>query len=86
MCFAAEQGDPCLQLLGQTIKQIQTELAVSSAKSRGGGLQDTEALIANMSVSIDKTRAQCMKAVEQVDAGRSAPALQFAKLFEAHAA
>lgn len=38
-----------------------------------------------MSVSIDKTRAQCMKAVEQVDAGTGAPALQFAKLFEAHA-
>ncbi len=64
------RGDSHWQLLGQTIKQIQTELAVSSAKGRGGGPQDTEALIANMSVSIDKSRAQCMKAVEQVDAGK----------------
>ena len=58
-----------LQLLGQSIKQIQTELAVSSAKGRGGGLQDGEALIASISVSMDKTRAHCMKAIEQVDAG-----------------
>lgn len=68
-------SDSHLQLLGQTIKQIQTELAVSSAKSRGGGPQDTEALIANVIVSIDKSRAQCMKAVEQVDAGTISIAL-----------
>jgi hypothetical protein len=46
------------QLLGQTIKQIQTELAVSSAKGRGGGLQDGEALLASISVSVDRSRTQ----------------------------
>jgi hypothetical protein len=58
-----------LQLLGQTVKQIQTELAVSCAKGRGAGAQDSEALMASISVLLDKTKAQCMKAVEQVDAG-----------------
>jgi hypothetical protein len=32
-------------------------------------LQDAEALVASISVSMDKTRAQCMKSIEQVDAG-----------------
>lgn len=58
-----------LQLLGQAIKQIQTELAVSSAKGRAGGAPDFEVVMASVSVALDKCRSQCMQAVEQVDAG-----------------
>ncbi len=44
-------------------------MSVSSAKGRGGGLHDAEALVASVSVALDKTRTQCMKAIEQVDSG-----------------
>jgi hypothetical protein len=44
-------------------------MSVSCAKGRGGGMHDAEALVASVSVALDKSRTQCMKAIEQVDSG-----------------